>query len=140
VVSGSGWPGRCAVGSSISRWSRTRERAQDQGSDLSRIVAGPSQRLRARAGQAQHGQEEVEGRCLLGANSLGDALGFVFERSQIEIRLAMHLGRNGFDLGGPDATLSEQARSGAAGAQQAKQDVKGSRRPAIGSGQSSRFD
>ena len=82
----------------------------------------------------------MEGRYPLGADSLGDALSFAFERRQIEIRLAMHIGRNGFDLGGPDATFPEQARGGAAGSQQAKQDVKGSRCPAIGGGQSSRFD
>ena len=46
--SGQAW--RCAIGSSISRRSWARERTQDQGSDLARIVAGPSQRLRARAG------------------------------------------------------------------------------------------
>jgi hypothetical protein len=129
-----------AAGSSIGRRSWASERAQDQGSDLSRIVAGPSQRLRARAGQAQNGQEKVEGRCLLGTNPLGDALGFAFERGQIEIRLAMQFGGDGFDLCRPNAALFEQARGGAAGSQQAKQDVKGSRCPAIGGGQSSRFD
>jgi hypothetical protein len=71
---------------------------------------------------------------------LGDATSFAFERRQIEIRLAMHLGRNGLDLGGRDAPFPEQTRGGAAGSQQAKQDVKRSRCPAIGGGQSSCFD
>jgi hypothetical protein len=76
----------------------------------------------------------VEGRRLLGANPLGDAPGFAFERRQIEIWLAMHLGGDGFDLRRSDAALSEQARGGAPGSQQAEQDVKGSRCPAIGRG------
>jgi hypothetical protein len=61
---------------------------------------------------------------VLGADSLGDALGFAFECGQIEIRLAVQFGGDGFDLRRPDAALTEQARGRTAGAQQAKQDVK----------------
>jgi hypothetical protein len=43
-------------------------------------------------------------------------MGFVFEPGQFEIRLTMHLGGDSLDSRRPDATLAEQARSGAAGA------------------------
>jgi hypothetical protein len=66
----------------------------------------------------------VEGRCLAGANPLGDALSFAFEPGQFEIRLTMHLGGDSLDSRRPDATLAEQARSSAAGSQQAQQDVQ----------------
>jgi hypothetical protein len=124
-----------AAGSAIGRRSRTGQSAQDKGPHLARIVADPSQGLCAGSAYSQNGQQKVKGRCLAGANPLGDALGFAFEPGQVESRFTMHFGGDALDLCCPNAAFPEQAGRGAAGSQQAQQDVKGSRSPAVARGQ-----